>query len=252
MEASSDDVVHPACRHPVEGGSHHRESVVVPAAEEELESGGGRELRRAAEAAERGLERARDPASSLAQDRLGQRLRGRSQLGAPPQRLVDLPRLALDLDSPLVPCARDRLEQVAEAREPVPRLGREIRAGVERLSLRRHEDGRRPAAGARHPDGRLHRQRIDVRPLLTVDLDVDEQLVHERSGVRILERLVRHHVAPVARAVTDRDEERLLLGAGELERLVSPRMPVHGVLGMLQEVGAGLAGQAIHLTTVRS
>ena len=137
-------------------------------------------------------------------------------------------------------------EQVAEARQPVPRLGREVRAGVERLSLRRHEDGRRPAAGARHPDGRLHRHRIDVRPLLAVDLDVDEELVHERSGVRILERLVRHHVAPVARAVADRDEERLLLGACELERLVAPGMPVDGVLGVLQEVRAGRVSEAVH------
>ena len=56
--------------------------------------------------------------------------------------------------------------------------------------------------------------------------------------VGALERLVRHDVAPVARAVADRDEERLVLGPRALERLVAPRVPVHRVVGVLEEVRA--------------
>ena len=73
---------------------------------------------------------------------------------------------------------------------PVPRLGREVRAGVERLRVGRHEHRRRPAAGAGHPDRRLHRHRVDVGPLLAVDLDVHEELVHER-GRRLRSRTTR-------------------------------------------------------------
>ncbi len=148
--------------------------------------------------------------------------------------------------SPLAPGTRDGLKEVAEARQAVTRLGREVRARIERLAFGRHEDRRRPAAGARQPDRRLHRDRVDVRPLLAVDLDVDEEVVHERRGVRILERLVCHDVAPMARAVADGDEERLLLRERERERLVAPLVPVHRVLGVLEEVRAGRSGKAVH------
>ena len=66
VEAPADDVVEPSRGHPVERRRHHRESVVVSPAEEELERRSGRELRRAAEAAERGLERAGDAAGGFA------------------------------------------------------------------------------------------------------------------------------------------------------------------------------------------
>jgi len=40
---------------------------------------------------------------------------------------------------------------------------------------------------------------VDIRPLLAVDFHVDEEPVHDRRNLGILEALVRHHVAPVAR-----------------------------------------------------
>ena len=63
---------------------------------------------------------------------------------------------------------------------------------------------------------------------------------------RALERLVRHHVAPVARAVADGDEQRLVLGARALERLVAPLVPVDRVLGVLEEVRARSPREAVH------
>ena len=52
--------------------------------------------------------------------------------------------------------------------------------------------------------------------------------------------------APVARRVTDRQEDRLVLAArARFERLVAPGIPVHGVPGVLLQVRAGLTGQTI-------
>src|SRR4029077_2859796 len=88
------------------------------------------------------------------------------------------------------------------------------------------------------------------------DLDVDEALVHDGGRRVVLERLVRHHVATVAGAVPPGDEERRgggrARGARQVERLVAPRVPVHGFLGVLQQVGARLSRQTVHAKTVRT
>ncbi len=246
VEAAPDDVVHPPGGHAVERRRHHRERLLVAAAEQELERRGGGELRRAPEAAERGLERARDAARCFGEERRRQRLVRRRSLGGAPQSGVDPRRLALDVGSTLAPRLGHRLQQLLEARQPVSRLGREVRPRVERLRVGSHEDRGRPAARAGHADGRLHRHRVDVGTLLAIDLDVHEQLVHEGGGSGALERLVRHDVTPVARAVAHGDEQRPVLGARALERLVSPLVPVDGVLGVLEEVRARRAGEAIH------
>ena len=49
---------------------------------------------------------------------------------------------------------------------------------------------------------------VYIGPLLAVDLDVDEQFVHQRRCFRILEAFMGHDVAPVAGCVADRDHHR--------------------------------------------
>ena len=78
--------------------------------------------------------------------------------------------------------AGDRAQHLAERGQPVPGLGREVRPAEERLAVGREEDGERPAALAGEGDDRVHVHRVDVGPLLPVDLDVDIELVHERGG----------------------------------------------------------------------
>ena len=63
-------------------------------------------------------------------------------------------------------------------------------------------------------------------------------LVQDRRRVVVLERLSLHHVTPVARRVPDRQEDRHVALAGRREGGVAPRVPVHGVRGMLQQVRA--------------
>ena len=50
---------------------------------------------------------------------------------------------------------------------------------------------------------RAHVDLVDVGPLLAIDLDADEQLVHHVGNASVLETLVRHDVTPVARGIAD-------------------------------------------------
>ena len=228
----------------------HRQRLVVAAqvhAQQELERRGRRELRRAAEAAPLRVELARAAHGRPPRAALGQRLGRRRDLArrARAHRRAAL-AVAGDVAAPLAVGSETASSTLRNARHPVARLRREVRAAEERLALGREEDRHRPAALARQRDDRVHVERVDVGPLLAVDLDVDEALVHEPRRLVVLERLVLHHVAPVARRVADREQDRLVLGPRPLEGLVAPRVPVDRVVRVLEEVGAGLFREPVH------
>ena len=155
--------------------------VALAAQQQELEHRGLRELRRAAEAAVRGVEalaqRARPPARARAAasgsvDGVEPRA-ARQALAQPLAAGADLvaARLARTRRSPAAP---------ASTRHPVARLGREVGAAVERQLVGREEHVQRPAAVAGHALDGLHVERVDVGALLAVDLDAHEVLVHQR------------------------------------------------------------------------
>ena len=176
-----------------------------------------RELRRAAEAAEAAVELAaggrRSAWSSNASDS-----------GAPAPRpptavlssiaCAQLLGLLDELVAPVAPGVVDRVQEAHEAGHALAVVMREVGAAEERPAVGVEEDGHRPAALPGHRLDRLHVDGVDVGPLLAVDLHVDEAVVHHRGDVVVLERLVGHHVAPVARRVADRQEDRLVLRPG--------------------------------------
>jgi hypothetical protein len=86
---------------------------------------------------------------------------------------------------------------------------------------------------------------VDVRPFLPVDLDGDEGLVHPAGDLFVGKRFPLHHVTPVAGRVADREEDRQVLSPGFAERLVPPGIPGDGVAGVLSEIGAFFAFQAV-------
>ena len=137
------------------------------------------------------------------------------------------------------------VEDLAERGHAVARAVREVRAAVERRAVGRQEDRHRPAALPGHRLDGAHVDRVEVGPLLAVDLDRHEALVEQPRRRLVLERLALHDVAPVARGVADRQEDRPVEGPRPGERLGPPRVPIDRVVGVLEEVRAGLAGQAV-------
>ncbi len=143
---------------------------------------------------------------------------------APPERRSRrLLAAGADLVAALAPGLGDRLQNLCPRGHPVSRLRWEVRASVERQLLGREEHVQRPAALAGHALHGLHVERVHVRALLAVDLHADELLVHQRRRLLVLEGLALHHVAPVARGVADRDEQRLVSLGGTSQRLLTPR-----------------------------
>ena len=159
-------------------------------------------------------------ARRLAEQRLGQRLVRRLRFGARLHCLGERAGLPDDVAAP-------RRGQASEtATSTWRKLGSPCRGSAgstcrrrtaRPLGVRKTVIGQPPLPGQR--DDGVHVDRVEVGPLLAVDLDVDEALVHQRRGGRVLERLVRHHVAPVAGRVADREQDRLVLRARALERL---------------------------------
>jgi hypothetical protein len=163
------------------------------------------------------------------------------EAGEPVEGRGELLRLLEQLGPLGAPRVVDRLEQPQE-----PLLG-EVGAAVERLAVRREEHRHRPAAAAGHGLHGVHVDGVDVRALLPIDLDVDEQAVHHPGDVGVLEALVGHDVAPVASRIPDGEEDRAVLLGGRGERLVAPGVPVDGVVAVLPEVGRRLVGEPVHL-----
>ena len=57
-------------------------------------------------------------------------------------------------------------------------------------------------------DRARHIDLVDVRPLLAIDLDIDEQPVHDGGDVVVLEAFMRHDMAPVAGGIADGEQDR--------------------------------------------
>ena len=137
------------------------------------------------------------------------------------------------------------LEHLNETRAAVARLFRKIGAAPERLGIGGQEHGQWPAALLTHRGQGGHVDLVDVGPFLAIDLDIDEQTVHDGGDIFALEALMRHDMAPVAGCIADRQQDRLLGLNGLSQRLWRPGSPVHGIVAVLAQIGAGFFGQKI-------
>ena len=137
------------------------------------------------------------------------------------------------------------LEDSRKSRPPVMVAGGEIRPSKEGNSSGSKENGQRPASRTgRHLDI-VHVDCVQFGTFLSIHLDVDETLVHERRNGLILEGLPLHHMAPVAGGVADAQKNRSVQGFCQAQRLFSPGMPVHRIPGVLEQVGARFVAQAV-------
>ena len=143
------------------------------------------------------------------------------------------------------PGVLDRAQHLHEGRASPARRGRPIGAAVNRRSLGRQEHRQRPAALFAQRMQRGHVMMVDVRPLLAIDLDVDEAGVHHRGGVGILEGFMRHHMAPVTGGVADGEQDRAVARLRLGERFEAPGAPMHGIVRVLQQIRRGLIAEQI-------
>ncbi len=150
-----------------------------------------------------------------------------------------------DLLSAVLPPLVDGGEHAGEGGQPGPLHFGEVGAAEEGLPGRGEEGSQRPSTLAGERLHRLQVVSIKVGSFLPIDLDVDEPAVHEVGGAPVGEGLGGHHVAPVARGVAHGQQDRHVAAAGLGEGLVAPLEPFDGVVGVLEEVGAGGAGEAV-------
>jgi hypothetical protein len=242
-------VPHPAGRHPPEGVHGHlagpgrtRAGVV---SHQELERRGLGELGRLPEASVPGVVA---PSQRLGGPLHRGGFRGASVLGHTrrgPHGVDQSCRGLAHLPRTIAIRRRGRLQHLAEGGHPVTRLRREVGASIERLALRREEDGQRPASGPGERLDRAHVDLVDVGPFLAIDLHVDVELVHQRRRGRVLEGLALHHVTPMAGRVPDREKDGHVLAAGPIAGFFAPRVPIDGVMGVLQEVRTDFARESV-------
>ena len=144
-----------------------------------------------------------------------------------------------------MPHGRDPGKNIHEPRPPVVALFREVRSGKEGFFPGSHEDRERPASGARQELACGHVQLVDIGSLFPVDLDTDEMLVQEVCDPGIGEGFPLHDMAPVAGGVPYREKYRLVVLFRLFKCLVTPWIPVHRVVRMLDQVWTLLVNQPV-------
>ena len=250
-EAAAELVEDAAPGHVVEGGECHvprpglAAGAMAPQQQEQVLGAG--KLGGLAEAAVVGVEGLGQAIHRRIQGRRGERPRihpgGRQAL---PQGRAQLAVLVGDLPALVPEGVADALHQFPKRRQAVAGGLGEVGAAEEGRAVRCEEHGQGPAARAarEHLVGQLV-DLVQVGPFLPVHLDADEQAVHEGRHVLVLEGFMGHDMAPVAGGIADGQQDGLVVGARPGKGRLVPRLPVHGVGGVLQEVGGSLGGEAV-------
>ncbi len=150
------------------------------------------------------------------------------------------------LDALIAPQAGYLGQDMTKARPTVAALRWEVGSAPEGLAFWREEHGQRPAALFAEAMECLHIDAVDVGALFAVNLDIDEVGVHESGGLRILETLMRHDMAPMAGGVTNRQQDRAFGVACLGEGRFPPWHPVNRIVAVLQEIGACFGTELVH------
>ena len=137
-------------------------------------------------------------------------------------------------------------QQIAKCRHPIARLLGKIGAAEKRLLPRCEEHRQRPTAGA----VRQHLLRdlinlVEIGTFFAIDLDVDEQLIHQCGSPQVFEGLMGHDMTPVTGGIADGQKDGLVFLLRLAQRRFAPGIPLDRIVRVLQQVGAGLLGEMI-------
>src|SRR6185503_2132033 len=148
--------------------------------------------------------------------------------------LREILRLLLDVLSFITERSHDGRQHILPGRTVVNGARRKISPPIKRLGLRREKYIQWPASAAGNGLHRLHIYMIEVGPLLSVDLDIDEVFIHKGSRFRMLDTFPLHHMTPVTGRIANADQDGLVFLPGLLQCFIPPWIPIYGVMGMLQ------------------
>ena len=155
-------------------------------------------------------------------------------LGCASDVLADLLAGLQQLVAVVGPQPGDRCQNLPERRHIIAAHRREICASPKWRPLRRQEYAHRPAPLPGHSDHGIHVNTVQVRSFFPVHFDIDKMLVHHPGGVWVFEGFMFHDMAPVAGCVANAQKDRFIFLARFLQRFISPGVPVHRVIGMLE------------------
>ena len=215
---------------------------------EQVERDGLRKLRRVAETAVLGVEASGELlATGVEQCEAGHGLAGLARGGRRELAQLgdDLVGLLLDFGAMLAPGVGDLGQDGCQAGLAAAVGGGKVGAAGERLEFRRQKDRHGPAAAAGRRLDESHVGGVHVGTFLAVHLDRHEGVVHELGDGRILEGFPLHHVAPVAGRVADGKEDGLVFLARLGEGFLAPRIPIDGIVRVLEQVGRFLVNEAV-------
>ncbi len=95
----------------------------------------------------------------------------------------------------------------------------------------------------------LHIDTVYIGPLFAVHLHRDKIVGHQLSDLGIGKGLALHHVTPVAGGVADGEKNGFVLAFCLVKRGLSPRIPIDGIGGMLEQIRALFKHEAIVVLT---
>ena len=163
------------------------------------------------------------------------------------QRGLHLIADCLDLDGVFLPIVVDQLENGRKAIRVPLIFGWEIASGKKGVEVRRQKQIVWPSARVGQNLPREHIGLVEIGALFTIHLDADKPLIHQRGdgGIRIDRSL--GHMAPVAGAVADGEEDQLVLFSCLPNRFLAPWVPVDWIVGVLQEIGTDGVDQPVRM-----
>jgi hypothetical protein len=75
-------------------------------------------------------------------------------------------------------------------------------------------------------------------------------LIHELSDGHVFEGFMLHHMAPMAGGVANAEQNGFVFCLGFRQGFLAPRIPIHRIMGVLEEVRASLMNQVVGIAMV--
>ncbi len=139
--------------------------------------------------------------------------------------------------APRLPGIGHGYQHSLEAGTTVAIVAGKIGASEEGAAIGREHGSERPSTlPAYGGDGGLVAA-VDIGTFVAVDFDGNEMLIDYTGQACILIGLAVHDVAPVAPYGADVEQDRLVLGGGEVEGCVAPLVPANGLMHRGAQIG---------------